>query len=168
MLTSRYIQEGDQSLLEQFQCDDEVTVRKFLTEEALNLHLLNLASTRLYFNEEGNLVGYFTLYNDMMQIGKSKRIKHKVYVPSYKFYPAVKLHYLGVDSRYRKNGFGEYLLLSVLEIVTEIARLSGCIFLSVESLPNAVGFYNKYEFQYLSNNKPFINMFFKVNELTIT
>lgn len=168
MLTSRYIQEGDQDLLEKFQCDDEITVRDFLIEQALKLHLLNLASTRLFFDENENLIGYFTLYNDMMQIGKAKRIKHKLYVPSFKYYPAVKLHYLGVDSRYRKNGFGEHLILSIFEVVTEIAKNSGCIFLSVESLPSAVGFYKKYEFQYLSNNKPFINMFFKVNELMCT
>lgn len=165
MLECRYIQEGDKELLEGFQCEDESTVRDFLVEEALKLHQLNLASTRLYFDNGGNLIGYFTLYNDMMQIGKAKRRKHKLLLPSYKYYPAIKLHYLGVDSRYRKSGYGEYLLFEVLETVTRIAEDSGCIFLSIESLPSAVGFYQKYEFQHLSDNKPFINMFFKIGEI---
>ncbi|MNJ53295.1 Acetyltransferase (GNAT) family protein [compost metagenome] len=166
MLKSRYIDEGDIALISQFRCDDEPTVRDFLVEQAYELQKQNLASTRLYFDTSGDLVGYFTLYNDMMQIGKRKRRKHGLAsLPEYKYYPAIKLHYFGVDSRYRGKRYGEYLLLKVFSKVREISECSGCVFLSVESLPRVVSFYEKYEFQVLSKNSPFTNMFFKVNEL---
>lgn len=166
MLEYRYIDEGDFDLISQFQCDDEPTVREFLVDQAYKLQKQNLASTRLYFNATGDLVGYFTLYNDMMQIGKQKRRKHGLAsLPYYKYYPAIKLHYFGVDSRYREQRYGEYLLSAVFNNVKEISERSGCVFLSVESLPSSVTFYEKYEFQILSKNSPFTNMFFKVNEL---
>ncbi|WP_179030674.1 hypothetical protein [Paenibacillus kribbensis] len=101
----------------------------------------------------------------MMQIGKEKRRRHEIEIPSYKYYPAIKLHYLGVDSRHRKKGYGVFLLFVVLELVTKLSEDSGCLFLSVESLPSSVSFYHKYEFKHLSFNKPFTNMFFKIGEL---
>ncbi len=54
MLEYRYICESDKELIEQFQCDDEPTVRSFLVENALRLQQLKLASTRLYFDEQGD------------------------------------------------------------------------------------------------------------------
>ncbi|WP_044479101.1 GNAT family N-acetyltransferase [Paenibacillus antibioticophila] len=165
-LNYRYLTEQDSAILEQFQCDDEPTVRRFLVEQAWELQKLNLADTRLYFNESDELIGYFTLYNDMMQIGKHKRRKHGLAsLPSYKYYPSVKLHYLGVDSRYRKQRYGEYLLLAALNTVKEISEQSGCVFLSVESLPSCVSFYERYEFHRLSYNAPYTDMFFKIGEL---
>ncbi|MFB5763918.1 hypothetical protein [Paenibacillus medicaginis] len=123
MLEYRKLREDDTALLEQFECDDEISVRSFLVEQAIKFQKLNLTNTRLYFNEQGDFVGYFSLYNDMMQIGKSKRRKHKLSsLPSYKYYPAVKLHYLGVDLRHRKKGYGEYLLLAALNLIIKTNR----------------------------------------------
>ena len=80
-------------------------VEFFLKEEALRLHDLQSAITRLYFDENQNLVGYFTLYNDLVSLHKRQIEKYerdfKWNSPNYRYFPAVKLHYLGVDQRYR-------------------------------------------------------------------
>ncbi|WP_339304624.1 GNAT family N-acetyltransferase [Paenibacillus sp. FSL L8-0435] len=163
---SKILEEADYELIQSFQCEDEPTVGDFLHEQALRFQHLNLASTRLFFDDKHKLVGYYTLYNDMMEIGKEKRRKHGMEdLPSFKFYPAVKLHYLGVDSRYRKKGYGRYLLLHSLDTAEKISQISGCLFMSVESLPNCMEFYLLHEFQVLSYSKPLTNMFFKLGEL---
>ena len=88
-----------------FECTDEPSIKYYLIEEALDFHVMNLARTKLFFDRENNLVGFLTLYNDMMQIGRKKRRKHGMsQLPSYKWYPAIKLHYMGVDSRFRNRG----------------------------------------------------------------
>jgi GNAT superfamily N-acetyltransferase len=165
MLSHRYISEDDKEAIENFQCDSEPTVKEFLVEQAYKMQQLKMTSTKLFFDGDNKLIGYFTLYNDMMKIGKEKRVKHGLSdLPSVKYYPAVKLHYLGVDSRYQKIGYGKELLFSALDTVSRISEESGCIFMSVESLKSSVDFYYKYEFQHLSDNKPFTNMFFKIGE----
>jgi GNAT superfamily N-acetyltransferase len=163
---SKLLEESDYDLIKQFECEDEPTVGGFLLEQALRYQHLNLASTRLFLDDDHNLVGYYTLYNDMMEIGKEKRRKHGMeHLPSFKFYPAIKLHYLGVDARYRKQGYGRYMLLHALDTAESISELSGCLFLSLESLPSSKDFYIRHEFKVLSYNNPFTNMFFKLGEL---
>ncbi|PYY28381.1 GNAT family N-acetyltransferase [Paenibacillus illinoisensis] len=163
---SKFLDESDYDLIKEFVCEDEPTVGDFLREQALKFQHLNLASTRLFFDDDNNFVGYYTLYNDMMEIGKEKRIKHGMdHLPSFKFYPAIKLHYLGVDSKHRKNGYGRYMLLHSLDTAEKISELSGCLFLSLESLPSSKEFYIRHEFKVLSYNAPYTNMFFKLGEL---
>ncbi|WP_262677073.1 GNAT family N-acetyltransferase [Paenibacillus sp. J5C2022] len=152
--------------MQSFECNDEPTVKKYLVEEALFNHNINLAKTKLFFDSNGNIIGFSSMYNDMMQIGRKKRRKHKLTeLPSFKYYPAIKLHYMGVDSRHRNNGYGEEILISVLSSAKELSETTGCLFLTVESLKSAVDFYLKYEFQRLSNNGQYMNMFFNLNEL---
>lgn len=166
MLQWEYIDEKHRSLIENFRCEDEPTVSKFLRDEALDCHIMNTAKTRLYFDSEGNLVGYFTLYNDMMMIGRNKRRRHGLSnLPSYQYFPAIKLHYLGVDSNYRNSGYGRSLLVSIFKLSKEISCISGCLFLTVESLRSSTGFYYKHEFHKLGINGDFINMFFKISEI---
>jgi len=166
MLVWEYIEEKHKADIESFQCEDEPTVRNFLINEALKFHTLNIAKTRLYFNSENHLVGYFTVYNDMMMIGRKKRRKHGLTeLPSYKYYPAVKLHYLGVDSRFRGLGYGKDLMIKIFKLSKEISEFSGCLFLTVESLRSSVNFYTKFQFHKLSMNGSYMNMFFKITEL---
>ncbi|RIX59279.1 GNAT family N-acetyltransferase [Paenibacillus nanensis] len=166
MLLWEYIDAKHLPAIENFECTDEPSIKTYLIEEALKFHEMNLAKTKLFFDRENNLVGFLTLYNDMMQIGRKKRKKHGLSeLPSYKWYPAIKLHYMGVDSRFRNKGYGRYILLSALTTAKELSEATGCLFLTVESLMSAVSFYERHEFDRLSINGKYLNMFFKVNEL---
>lgn len=166
MLQWEYISDKHQELISNFECEDEPSVKDFLVNDALKYHNLNVAKTKLYFDNEDNFVGYFTLYNDMMTIGRKKRRKHGLSeLPPYKYYPSIKLHYLGVDSRFRDRRYGEFLLISVFNLAKKMAAESGCIFITVESLKSSVGFYSKYQFHRLSISGIYQNMFFKIAEL---
>lgn len=147
MLTFEYIKPEHKSLIETFECPDEPSVELFLKEKASELHQLRSAITRLYFDKHQNLVGYFTLYNDHIHVHKNQKIKHRWNLSQdIDQFPGVKIHYLGVDHRYRDNRYGEFLLLEALLVVHEIAKNSGCNFVTVEALQNAIPFYTKYGF----------------------
>ena len=97
MLTSRdYIKPEHKELIDGFVCYDEPSVELFLKEHALQLHRYQSARTRLYFDENQNLIGFFTLYNDLVHIYKSQRTKHEWNLPrDIGVFPGIKLHYFG-------------------------------------------------------------------------
>ncbi|CAG7638983.1 hypothetical protein PAESOLCIP111_03997 [Paenibacillus solanacearum] len=169
MLTFNNISSEIKELIDGFDCSDEISVEFFLKEQALKLHQLRSAVTRLYFDVNQNLVGYFALYNDHVHVFSNQMTKHGWNLPDgLDLFPAVKLHYLGVDVRHRGKRYGEYLLGEVVELVEDIAKISGCNFLTIEALPNAVEFYQKYGFKVRSRQPgkgELYNMVLKLDEL---
>jgi ribosomal protein S18 acetylase RimI-like enzyme len=166
MLRFQYLNENHKEIIDDFQCLDEPSVSEFLKEQALTLHQSNCAITRLYFDEYQNLIGFFTLYNDHIEVSKAKKQKHNWELPrDIRFFPAIKLHYLGIDERYRGRGYGQELMYEVFDVCQEIAALSGCVFITVEALNSAVGFYEKNGFDLYSRNVYFQNMILKIDEL---
>jgi GNAT superfamily N-acetyltransferase len=163
-ISDRYIED-----INNFQCSDEQSVEEFLKEYALKFHENNLAKTRLYFNDEKQLVGYFTLFSDYVTVVKSKRDQHKWTLTSIHgkhMFPAIRLHYLGVDSRFRKKGYGKMLVYFAIDISKQISEEVGCTFLSIEALNSSVEFYEKLEFKLLNKQNKFLtNMIFKLDEL---
>lgn len=57
-LTIESLQEEHLDVIQQFVCKDEPEVEEFLKEKAMIYHLRNMARTRLFFDEDHNLVGY--------------------------------------------------------------------------------------------------------------
>jgi ribosomal protein S18 acetylase RimI-like enzyme len=172
MLTYKNISSDYQDVIDGFVCPDEISVELFLKEKALKLHQLRSAVTRLYFDENQKIVGYFALYNDHVHVFGNQMMKHGWNLPEgLDLFPAVKLHYLGVDIRCRdrvNHRYGEYLIGEVVELVEDIAKTSGCNFRTIEALPSAVDFYEKYGFK-VRSRKPgrgeLFNMELKMDEL---
>jgi GNAT superfamily N-acetyltransferase len=156
-------------VIENFKCSDEPQVEMFLKEEALYYQEHGITITRLCFDEHHNLVGYFTLFNDLVQrIGKQKRKKLQWELPSLDFYPAIRLHYFGVDERFRKQGIGHTMMMEVFDICSQVSENTGCLFISVEALNNSVAFYKHYGFKILGKpTNTYYNMVFKLDELEI-
>lgn len=128
MLDYKYISSMHQDMIKGFDCSDEISVEVFLKEKALKLHYLRSAVTRLYFDENRNLVGYFTLYNDHVHVFSSQRTRHSWNLPSeIDLFPAVKIHYLGIDRRFRNQGYGRFLLTEAIYLIERIANTSGCM-----------------------------------------
>lgn len=121
MLSHATINEAER-WIEGFQCEDAPDVVMYLRLHAAVHHRQNLTCTRLFFNESGKMVGYFTILTDLVEIGIGKRrdmgwdlderIRH---------FPAIKLHYLAVDSRYRNRGYGSKILAHVMHLCAELA-----------------------------------------------
>jgi|GEM_PF-3030986 len=169
MLSYDFISADYRPLIDNFLCPDEETVEFFLKEVALSLHPYGSAITRLYFDDNQNLVGYFTLYNDPTRIAKNQRIKfekdHGWKLPKYYFFPAIKLHYLGIDIKYRNRGYGKFLLLEAISVAQMMSEYSGCNFVTVEALQSSFDFYRKLGFKWQQRNGQFCNMVFKLSEL---
>ncbi|MDM5339679.1 GNAT family N-acetyltransferase [Fictibacillus enclensis] len=169
MFKEHFISEEHREKVELFTCSDEESVGEFLKENALKLHMCNTASTRLFFDQQDNLIGYFTLFTDQVLVPKNLKQKHNWEVFSLvgkPMYPAIRLHYMGVDENFRSKGYGKILLYFALDICKEVAENVGCNFVSIEALNSAVPFYIKHGFYKLNkNNNKFVNMIFKIDEL---
>lgn len=156
--------------INEFNCtqdEGKKDIAEFLKHHAYELQKSNMAITRLFFNASGELVGYFTLFNDIVpRIGKSKLVKEQWALPNERFYPAIRLHYFGVDDRYKRMGIGHTMIHEVFNLCYNIAQQSGCTFISIEALLSAVDFYKKYDFKVIGrNNARYYNMVFKIEEL---
>lgn len=73
MLTFEYISDEHHDLIKQFSCNNAEQIETFLKEEVIILQYHNTVRTRLYFDDEDNFVGFFSLYNDLTEtLSKSK------------------------------------------------------------------------------------------------
>jgi GNAT superfamily N-acetyltransferase len=149
-IKEEYLSDEHLSKLQEFRCSDEPIVENFLKEEAYNLMKRNLVRTRLFFDDNQNLIGFYSLFNDTIKINKQKRMQLEIYLPQgVTEIPAIRLHYLGVDERFRGNGFGAYLMVSVLYNCAKVAEITGCSLITVESTEKAKSFYEKFDFTYI-------------------
>ncbi|PKQ89303.1 hypothetical protein CXK86_19830 [Paenibacillus sp. BGI2013] len=146
---------------------DERNVENFLRNYALDLHESQTAVTRLYFDDVGNLVGFFSLHNDLVQVSPNLIVESgwNLRTEGQSHFPAIKLHYLGVDARYREQGTGTHMLDEALIIAGDIASLSGCNFLTVEALHSSVWFYIGQGFKIDNRTDEFYNMLFPLEAL---
>jgi DNA-binding XRE family transcriptional regulator/ribosomal protein S18 acetylase RimI-like enzyme len=176
LLSFDYISSEYKEEIERFEfknTPDERSVEMFLKEKALHLHEMQTAITRLYFDEDQNLVGFFTLHNDIVSLQRHQMAEFKQKYDwrfpediDIFYYPSVKLHYLGVDRRHRECGYGKYMIREAIAITAdEIGQLSGCNFVSVEALLSTVDYYRKRGFKWIGQNVDYANMIFKLGEL---
>lgn len=152
-LSEVYLNDSHQNKVDGFHCIDKAgcrSVQDFLQNEALDYMKRNIARTRLFFEGDNNLVGFYSLFNDTIKINRQKRESMDIRLPhGVSDIPAIRLHFIGVDNAYQSKGFGEYIMGSVLDNCIEIARSSGCSLIVVESTESAKGFYEKLDFTYV-------------------
>jgi len=138
------LSEGNLPLAESFDCGNS-DLNEFLQEDALRHqnHLIAVTYLCLY---EGEIVGYFTLLNDAIEIkGGDKRVFRRIGM-SYRTYPAMKIGRMAVDSRYRGYGIGRYIIRIIVSKTISYSKNFGCRYITVDSYPDAVSFYEKVGF----------------------
>ncbi|MCY8307183.1 GNAT family N-acetyltransferase [Bacillus subtilis] len=133
--------------IEKFQCNKHEDIVEFLTEKALIYHYAGNSRTFLYYDEDDNLISFYSLFNDHVTISKKSKEKYKWTLPNLDMYPAIRLHYFAVDSRYQKKKFGKYMMGEVFTTCARIAADSGCNFIVLQAKENAIGFYKKLGFK---------------------
>lgn len=159
------LNDNHKELIEYFRCSDEPGVEAFLKKDAYEFQYHNCGTTQLCFNDLGEFVGYFSLFNDTVYIGRRKLDKHKWdYPKGLKYFPALKIHYLGVDDRFRKKGYGKEMLFEIFDIALDMNEYSGCAFLTLEAKEKSIGFYKHHEFDFHSKEE-FQNMMFNIKKL---
>ena len=154
----------------------------FLLEEDANIpnarhHSLELLAETYVFEDDasGKTVAYFSLLNDKVDRDLSnKTIWNRLSreIPNAKrrrSYPAVKIGRLAVDKDYEGHSFGRISLNYIKQTLLE-NRVSGCRFVTVDALKDAVGFYQKNGFQILAppnEGDETVLMFFDLKKMRI-
>lgn len=134
----------------------------FLLEEDANIpnarhHALELLAETYVFEDDasGKTVAYFSLLNDKVDRDLSdKAVWNRLSreIPNAKrrgSYPAVKIGRLAVSKDYEGQSYGRISLNYIKQTLLE-NRISGCRFVTVNALKEAVGFYLKNGFQILA------------------
>lgn len=139
-----------------FDCGDQ-DLNEFLFEDA-KLYLESLLAVTYILEDRVNskTVAYYCLLNDKIELDpdeKSKWNKLNRTIPNskrYHAYPAVKIGRLGVSKEYTHQHIGENLILQI-KILFARMNVSGCRFLTVDAYKEAIPFYKKCGFKFLTD-----------------
>lgn len=113
-----------------------------------------LLSVTYILETDEDIVAYFSVSNDKISVPDSDKAtwrKIKSLFPHSKHrsdYPAVKIGRLAVNGKYRNNGIGSDILDFVKDLFITNNR-TGCSFVTVDALREAIPFYQKNGFKYL-------------------
>lgn len=132
--TSEYLDDMSEHIA-RFDCSDEPDVEVYLREKAELHQRQRTTSTRLFFNESGEMVGYYTVLTDLVQIGKGKQKDmnwNLDRIRSMGKFPAIKIHYIGVDRRYRDMGYGKQIMGYAQGLCVELSKTLGFNFITAE------------------------------------
>lgn len=107
----------------------------------------------------GEIVGIFTLANDVIALEEDDKIEFPQMSPEYNWifkrqcsYPAVNIGHLGVKTEFQSRGIGQ-IIVNFVAATFRNDPIAGCQFISVDSLNNqrTINFYNqKLGFQFLT------------------
>lgn len=134
----------DGRILSSFRCENH-DLYEFLTLDALESQRKKLSVTRLAIFED-QVVGFFTLVNDCIET-KAIDASDGDHGYPYAKYPAMKIARLATHDDFRGRDIGTNMLLKILVIFCRISGYVGCRFMTVDSKPEAVGFYQKFGFK---------------------
>ena len=127
----------------------------FLFNDAKNYRNSLLAVTYLV-RVENEIAAYFCLSNDRLikdSSGNSEWNKLNRSIANdkrRKNYPAVKIGRLAVSKKYSSKGLGSSILRIVREMYANHQQQAGCRFITIDEYQNALGFYQKNGFAFLT------------------
>ena len=134
--------------------DDDLN--DFLLNDARNYLNQRLAVTYL-FETETDTIAYFCLSNDVVLRSLSDKAgwkKIKKSIPNAKMrssHPSVKIGRLAVAKKYENIGFGRLIIRTVREKFVSENQPTGCRFITVDAIKNAVDFYVRNKFEFLTS-----------------
>jgi GNAT superfamily N-acetyltransferase len=137
-----------------FECADK-DLNDFLLNDAKNYLKAMLAVTYIIQNDD-ETVAYFSLSNDNLSKNDEEgqvwnRINRSI--PNEKrrhTYPAVKIGRLAVSKKHQGKGFGAHIIFMVREMYIHELQRAGCRFLTVDAYRDALPFYEKNKFKFLT------------------
>ncbi|MDO9516777.1 MAG: GNAT family N-acetyltransferase [Methanosarcinaceae archaeon] len=104
-----------------------------------------ITKTYLSFSNEV-IIGYFSMLADTIQVQAIDGNDGIDGYP-YKKYPCIKIARLAVDKRFERKGVGQISLLAAIGLALSVTEIIGCRYLTVDSKPESVGFYEKFGFK---------------------
>lgn len=156
-----------------FDCSNQ-DLNDFLLSDS-KPYLKKLLSVTYILENDKDIVAYFSVSNDKISIPDSDKAtwrKIKALFPHSKHrsdYPAVKIGRLAVNTKYANNGIGSDILNFVKQFFISNNR-TGCSFITVDALREAIPFYLKNDFKYLdkasaSSNSDTCLMYYDLTKL---
>jgi GNAT superfamily N-acetyltransferase len=137
-----------------FECADK-DLNDFLLNDAKNYLKAMLAVTYVIQNDE-EAIAYFSLSNDnLSKHDKKNPIWNRLNrsIPNEKrrhTYPAVKIGRLAVSGKHQGKGFGTHIISMVRKIYIHDMQRAGCRFMTVDAYRDALPFYEKNKFKFLT------------------
>ncbi|MCL2207726.1 MAG: GNAT family N-acetyltransferase [Fibromonadales bacterium] len=156
-LNARIVRLSNDTEIKPFESNDE-DLNGFLLNDAKD-YLKSLLSVTYTLQSDTETVAYYCLSNDRLsQNIDEKSIWNKINrlisnKKRRKSYPAVKIGRLAVSKKYAKMGIGT-MIINIIKELYENASLqhAGCRFIIVDAYKNALYFYEKNGFKYLTEN----------------
>lgn len=158
-----------------FDCGDE-DLNDFILNDAIVYRIALLAVTYVLEDKtSGEIAAYFSLANDRVGLADfpdktefNRFRKHKfVNDKRLKSYPAAKICRLAISKDMRGKELGSYLM-NFIKTLFFIDNKTGCRFLTVDAYSDAVEFYLRNDFSFLSGNDVDSRtrlLFFDLNDL---
>ena len=142
----------DFSVFDGFSCGDD-DLDDFIANDARPHQEKLLAVTYSFRLKQGDKVSepvaYVSLLNDSVRHLTTSRKKKKFPRDKrYKEFPAVKIGRLAVKKPYLQHGIGKHLVTILKELFVTSNR-TGCRFMTVDAYRNAIGFYEKNDFDFV-------------------
>ena len=128
----------------------------FLLNDAKNYLNQRLAVSYI-LETETETIAYFCLSNDVVLRSLADKTgwkKIKKNIPNAKMrssYPAIKIGRLAVSQKYEGYGFGRFIIRTVREKFASENQQTGCRFIVVDAKKDAMDFYTKNKFEFLTS-----------------
>jgi len=113
--------------------------------------LVAYSRTYIVFDERNQLVGYCSLLADALKLEVGD---HDSNLPEYESAPAIKIARLAVSVVRQGAGYGQAILDWVVREAATIGRRIGVRFITLESVPDKVSWYQSYGFALVTTTLP--------------
>jgi predicted GNAT family N-acyltransferase len=149
------------TIIKPFDCGDN-DLNEFLLEKS-KAYQQELLATTFVFEDETKTYAYYSVFNDSLRIedisfSSKNAIKNflQQLLPHpkrhLKHYPAIKIGRLAISKQAQKSGLGRKIMDTIINYAIKQNNLCACKFILVDAYKNAVGFYEKMQFEYFSNS----------------
>jgi GNAT superfamily N-acetyltransferase len=150
----RLVRLKENTVISSFESEDR-DLNDFLWKDAKN-YLKSLIAVTYLLQVGDETVAYFSLSNDSLIKNDGERpVWNKInrFIPNDKrrrSYPAVKIGRLAVTKKYAGIGVGKRIILAIKSMYINEPQRAGCRFLMVDAYREALPFYEKNKFKFLT------------------
>ena len=131
------------SKLKKFDCGTEV-LNNFLSRYSLKNDTLGIGKTFAAFNENEDIVGYFTLATAQV-VFEDVPDEYRNKLPKYPI-PALRIARLAVSKNLQGKGIGRWMLTQAFIKIIHVADITGLYFIIVDAKETSKSFYEHYGF----------------------
>lgn len=148
-------------IIKPFDCEDS-DLNEFLFEKAKLYKKEFLATTFILENEE-RTIAYYSIFNDSLKVEEEsfasksalrRFLKELVSHPKrhLKSFPALKIGRLGIDKNFKGKGLGKLIVNNIINDTLELNEKQACKLITVDAYNQSLIFYERLNFEYLTES----------------